>query len=319
MPPSSTATTWDHVFGGWRELVRYVEDELESWLDTFDAGTSILDSVVSLLTVNPMLDLVGVDALMGFFEGVTDAGSQAIRAGMTNSLMDDLACSGFCIMYNADNKTFGDLILAAWEQQDHTIIDPAKWAMLECAERLLASSKAKYYNLGKNNPDPDWTILCDCASDTWQKSFTFAIDSGGWYLVDTPYGPPRGVYVEGTGFVSVTQAEDNLFAHQIHIQRDFSLSTITRVAVQGHYQAGEGAPEDAFRFMIFRQGVLLTEVAGYKPVNGAVQKEWTGVLEADRIGLNLVGGRVRGREPNPTGHGYFYTVTIEGTGTNPFT
>jgi len=180
--------------------VRYVEDQLEAWLDEFDSAIDILSAVVNLLAVDPALDLLGVDALVQFFEGVTDAGSSAIRAGLTNALMDDLACSGFCQMYRANNKTFSELILLAWEQQDHTLLEPAKWAMLETAERLPLSKKFRYYDLGKNDPDPDWSILCDCVTDETPGPVRFA----GTDRKDFGSLAPQIFYSQGKSYVDIS-------------------------------------------------------------------------------------------------------------------
>lgn len=211
MPPQSPASSWDAAFGGWRSLVSYVEDQLEAWLDEFDAGLDILSAVVNLLAVNPALDYAGVDALTQFFEGVTDAGSNAIRAGLTNSLRDELACYGLCVMYNANHYTLTREILDAWEQQDHDILNPAKWAILEAAERLPLARKVTYYNLGMNDNDSDWEILCDCLVErdeiappgaTWRIIKNFQITDGG-FSTNWPDRPLRGLYIPGTGWRSV--------------------------------------------------------------------------------------------------------------------
>jgi len=211
MPPTTAASTWDAAFGGWRSLVSYVEDQLEAWLDEFDAGLDILSAVLNLLAVNPALDYTGVDALTQFFEGVTDAGSNAIRAGLTNALRDELACSGLCVMYNANQYTLTREILDAWEQQDHDLLNPAKWAILEAAERLPLGRKVTYYNLGLNDEDSDWSILCDCLVErdeiappyaTWRIIKNFQINPGG-LNVNWPGRELRGYYMPGTGWHSV--------------------------------------------------------------------------------------------------------------------
>jgi hypothetical protein len=171
LPPISSPSGfgWDNVWGGWLSFVRAIEDEVNRFLDEIDAQygdyTSIIGDVLGLFPV--IWELFPVDDLLQIIGDAVEVTTDHVRAGMTDDLVFELACQGFCYMYSAEDQVFDQAEIDYWDNADipawYELIsahDAAESVFKRVSKGLRDVYKAQRYSLGVNNPDSDWEILC---------------------------------------------------------------------------------------------------------------------------------------------------------------
>lgn len=199
--PATSPTDWDNVFGGWRALVQYCEDDVEQFLDEIEAAGSAISPFLEFILnlINPAADL---EQVVEFFDDATEAGLAFIRAQLTEALKEDLACRGFCLMYGQAVKELSSEIFDAWvSTMDRNMLLAENYY----ARQILIRGQrwaSQHYNIGLNNPDGDWGVLCGCG---WSHTFDFTASDGGWaaYVAGEV---SWGEYVAGVGWRAIVGA-----------------------------------------------------------------------------------------------------------------
>lgn len=159
---------YDNVWGGCVALMDYIDERLDEVLTRIEAGLDIADIGFQLLDLNPVWELLPINEILTMIADLIAAGAAAIRAEMTVENREELACDLFCILYSDDRLVMTEDDMNAWRNGSYPIIDSVgKWAYMRVAKALPVRQLMRRYELGTNNPDSDWLVLCGCKEWTW--------------------------------------------------------------------------------------------------------------------------------------------------------
>lgn len=185
---TTSAEELDCVWGGAINLADYLFGELEAILDALDSAASVSDAVGDYLPATGYAGLAKV--AFNTFDLIASQGTAAIRATLTQSNKDRIACSFFCYVVN--NVGVGGLVtnevILGWgatlsdsSQPDGVI----RWLIegvsvspfLDPVQLLDRGRLISYYVLGLNDCSDDWLVLCAC--ETWEYEYDFLESSCG--------------------------------------------------------------------------------------------------------------------------------------------
>jgi len=90
--------------------------------------------------------------------------TEAIRASMNEDDITTMACEGFCLMYQDDNKAVSTYYVTEWADIVPDLEDDlGEWFIKQIQYYTSSAWQLQRYALGYNNPDSDWETLCACA------------------------------------------------------------------------------------------------------------------------------------------------------------
>lgn len=201
----------DNIFGACMLLVEWCYDESIDFLSALEATTNTVEAINRLLATIPgfgsLYDVAGFDDLVGFLTELGETGRPLVESAYDITLQRDMACDLFCLI-TGDNNQFKKetLAAAALQWNASNLVNPARFAMSTLAAWYATTAfrfPAREYQLGLNNPDADWAVLCtDCNDDPDPDAtiiFEFTTGTAGW----TRYNPtqrPFGTHVSGEGW-----------------------------------------------------------------------------------------------------------------------
>lgn len=149
----------------------------------------------------------------------------------------------------------------------------------------------------------------------WSHTFDFEVDDGG-FVTDTGTTQP-GTWLTGQGWEATLYTANRV--RQVVVRNQFGLTThITSVSMTYNATAGEATEPVLARLRVLAGTTVLDEIQHSPPTYG------TGVTvtlncdeEADTISFMLVPANGSGTG-NPGGSGLVKSLTVTGTGVNPF-
>jgi len=308
---------WDNVWGGWLSFVRAMEDEVNRWLDEVDAqagdSTSIIGDILSFFPV--VWELFPMDDLLQLIGDVVEATTDHVRSGMTDALVYELACYGFCHMYVAENQAFSVDEIDFWEAQSvpwYDLIDShdaAYSVFVRCARGLGDGYKAQRYSLGVNNPDHDWAVLCGCG---WQHIFDLTTDATGW-TVNT------GVWTDGVGVEDALRIGGGDYQRYIYISRSGFEATVSAIKVEYSLTKGQVEPSSGNVHELYLRNDGVNVMGAQVAVQSTPPNPWqetSAGVTADFIRIVIRAGEIAGHDPGGTAT--ITRVTVWGEGTDPF-
>lgn len=187
---------YDNVWGGCVALMDYIDERLDEVLTRVEAGLDIADIGFQLLDLNPVWELLPVNEILTMIADLISAGAAAIRAEMTAENREELACDLFCILYSDDRLVMTEDDMNAWRNGSYPIISSVgKWAYMRVAKALPMRTLMKRYELGTNNPDGDWLVLCECGEFDWIKVFRADVEDSELLL----FSDYAGEFLPGVG------------------------------------------------------------------------------------------------------------------------
>jgi hypothetical protein len=311
--PVTPPANYDAVWSGWWSLVNAAEDDVEQFLDEVEAAAGVITAFLEFILnlVNPTADL---EQATEFFDDATESGLAFIRAQLTEALKEELACEGFCLMYQASTTTFTRSIFDTW------IAGMSRNALLAenyYARELLIRGvtwASQRYNLGLNDASNDWTVLCDCSGYDWCEEIDFTSSNGGWTA------GAFGVYSAGVGW------EDSMFISGADRFRGLEIwktfyrdSTVKLVVITYSLTRGEypGGGPDTHVIEVWDGAIRNTAGSEHAYVNPPEPWEVGCDLLGDRLYLRFWCGVKSGSDPGGTAT--VQAVYVCGTGDNPFT
>jgi hypothetical protein len=164
LPSVPTASSADQAWGGWLTLSQWVKDRTLEFLDDVDLYLNDINVIIGHLLELITFEVTPIDDIYQLVSDVITLGTAVIRANIDQTDVEEIACIGFCTMYEAPNYAFDEDVLDAWIVAADPGLngDIGQHVIMETAERIKKSLLMQRYHLGLNNPDSDWQILCDC-------------------------------------------------------------------------------------------------------------------------------------------------------------
>lgn len=329
----------DNIFGMSTGLVDLLNQVSEDILELFVTAFATPSRLGDIIEAIPGVGELPIDDILQMTEKMAEAINDAYQAAYDTQLRDDFRCDLFCIaqdtceltiedardyfqgklantVSNADfNQVIEDIILNNWLGEQSVYV--MHWLILQTiifGGEILGIDHnriAIQINALFNDPDPDWSILCACATE-WQVTFDFTIDEQGWSVVGS-----NGNYVPGTGFRSVNNSSNE---SRNYFQYDTALGEyhVTRATVVGTW-AGDSSPSYMSNSLLGGDGSGGNVLLGRNTFSSTPDSD---VIDMDSDGDEFMRWQTyaTGFSPTPS-NASIYTIThltIRGTGVNPF-
>jgi hypothetical protein len=311
----------DCLWGGSLNLVNYIVSVASNLADIMDAAATAVDAVSDFIVLFPAFNRIAITTALGAIEGGLTIGTAVLRQGFAQEAKEVIACELFCLIRNADNGN--TLTLELYEQwldivSNHDVDDPPQlWSLgiswvADIARDIAGRHYAfKQFQLGLNNCENDWEILCnDCVESMWCYEFDFTVSDGEWIA---PAGADRGVWSSGQGW---EQSFGN-DACGAYISKDFARRTVTKVTMTYSLISGN-LNRGGTIFLV--DGGIAQDTQPVPLTNGTdLTLVWEGSETIDNIQLNVNSRSSPTLENCVASETATITkVRIEGFGLNPF-
>ncbi len=274
----------------------------------------IVAGIIQLLTPTGVTQVTGVATLItsfvtlilsieGFFEGnaFDDATEERYR------------CELYCLL-DQDGLITPE-IFASWKA--FIAGDQANNFQAPAIAELLGIVPFEYWQfVGYTSPEINAAACEDCDCGPWCYTFHFNATDGGFSGIAG--ANPDGVYVGGSGWQAEYLASQSIVQMAIH--RTFSASQVTEVTAVFDATAGTNNETNFYRLRINNGGTNLHQweinpaTTGTGLTLGGAFTEAT----ATEVTFAAVPGNRTGSNNNPGGSFTLKSITMRGTGDNPF-
>jgi len=338
----------DRLFGMIRFLVDTIHD---GCVDVFEIASVESDNrkrAKLFLEAIPGAELLPFDEAAEYVDDLLSGIGSEFNTQWTTTpitgVRDKICCGLFCLARNNDNGLtwalirdyfwslvsyespglnqfvdfVGYLITNSWAGEDIVNISFANFAAAMDASgrfgELLFPALSTIMQLGANNPDPDWELICEECVITWSHCFNFEEEDGGF----APWGAftdgVSGHWEEGFGWLSDYAYGGGFAYRMVQIKRDIDPTTITKMTVT--YNLVNGINGGLTRLLDTSTETLAstTDI----PPDGPGSFSGSGsAAGAEYVGLRVQAGNQAGTG-DPGGAVRLITLCVEGEGVNPF-
>lgn len=281
----------DIIFGMTRQLVEFADRLIKDLFEQVKAANLSSENIGYLIKLIPVLETLPIDEMFEFGSKVANDMETVYLSASTELLKDEIACDLFCIAQDNDCVlTLAD-VRDYFEEKSGVVFtyDDVLSFMLDFISGVFIGN-AVYYGMnvlffqifafgGKfleyffrdylrvvnsmyNDPDEDWTTVCDECPTTFEHFFDFTTGQHGWELRDAGSGD-IGNYSAGNGFVyKDMQPFGTDYRRVCAIRRQFTDTEITSMTV--HYDFTVGTWESvatAQNLQYINNGNLQTQIA----------------------------------------------------------
>lgn len=324
----------DILFGNVTAIWTTINQTTVDFLELLSAATDVFGLFSEIVSAIPIVNQLPVDEALALVEKFADWTLEAYEAALTTPLVNQIRCDLFCIAVENCGLTmddlltyFGDHIQANSQVNIKNFADFVDWLLtlvttlddlfvygislfqlqvVSLAERFLNIDVINYYinSAALGDPSDDWTVICDPCADTWEYTWELTDSSGHPFNIlegTQQAGYVQSVFNSGLGLQSQQLTVD--FGEEIHVTKVSVDSWMTNLrpstSPEGSFFRGSAFPFTT-SFFTFHQAAP----------NTIETHQWTGDIDTNGLRLRLVSGT--------TGSNRQYSVTIGGTGTDPF-
>jgi hypothetical protein len=291
--PVQPARPDDDLWGASLSLAKWVQTSIVDAAEAVQAALELAEALVDVINL-PGLNQLAASKVATFAQGIADAGAATIIAEADSSTEQDIACWAFNTIrcdeggvYSYD-ALFNNLIaLTATLGLSKATYSTAVSAFFALQAPALFG---RYWSLGLNDPSNDWSTICSNCAASWTETFDFTQSSSPWIS----YGCSE-TYVPGTGWQGSQVC--------IRLPNQASPYTITSFTLE---QSATGTGTIGLRDA---NGIRI-QTLGDTSTGTTVQ--WLG-------SLSVATSEFLSADTDPSsGNVTYTTITITGTGTNPF-
>lgn len=228
----------DAIYGAAKELVAYIHQTNIDALQNIAQLSNYSDQIERLIAATP-IGLLPFDEMAGYATFILENILQEYEATVDEELLENVTCDLFCRFVANDctvdivdvSNYMGQQLGAGFDAYLNTFADTAQFALTGTVSgdeifyafslfQIVAATLAEHFfdlqgathyliraQTGLNNPDNDWTLLCDECPDfyrlwTWDFAYgmgdwTFEVASGGSDCDGTTLGVLEGSRVKG--------------------------------------------------------------------------------------------------------------------------
>lgn len=327
----------DVIFGAVTSLVDYLNGTILDALQIMEVATNPLEAINLWADNIPIAGRLA-SGLVEAIEFILENVAENYDANYTIALRDQYRCDLFCMWRDSEDCDLTPAMVAGYFADRIGSPDPLGqlndvlqfiftgiWAGSQIVDlmhlialgSLVAVDKIGFFDaanaytftvavaLGANSPDPDWSILCECANE-WCYKQDFALNDGGY--VQLP-GAARGVYTVSVGWTETNR--DGVCG--AWIGRTIAESNVTGVRIVYDLTGGSGRRAR----VILRNNGATVATLSYGTEQGIdIVKTSSGDWTVDEVWINIdaddaggcgVGDEVAIKE-----------LTLSGEGENPF-
>lgn len=314
----------DCLWGGSLNLVNYLISVAGNVADLMDAAATAADALGDLFVMFPSFSRIGVSAGLGAIEGGLIITTAILRQGFAQEAKEAIACELFCLIRAANNGN--TLTLELYEQwldivNDHFDDDPQElWSpgvswIGDIGRDIAGRHYAfKQFQLGLNNCDDDWMILCtDCPSDEW--CYTWLGGDG--------FSPAWSLNAAGGGVSTYDAINDRIVGYKIPASSTGVSLNITIDAdrpiesIEILYSYNQTRNATSNRVRILADSVIKADVT---PSNGSqIDKviSWT-PGSAEYVTELELSANINSLTAADASYLHIKKITVNGQGLNPF-
>lgn len=211
----------DILFGQAMQLVDYLDQQNTDFFEILEASTNFYDFLADVIGDVTVIDETSIDAGLAWIQFIQDSIAENYAAQVTTAYKEQLACDIFCVARNYDCAITPALLydIMADRLESTITVEGVIWDVLaflvdgtwtgsQIADFMFYSQFALRSMLGRyferlawndirtrlaiygNDPNSDWTVLCECSG----KICFDMTDVSGLYLQagvqDTTFGHP---------------------------------------------------------------------------------------------------------------------------------
>jgi hypothetical protein len=248
-----------------------------------------------------------VALLVGGAEALITAGADALTDNFTEEVYDEIQCAFYCHIGGDGTVTDEqkELVRAQVEADQVTFVS----ALFDIYTFIVGS--VGFQNSGATGTETGDCSDCACG---WCYTFDFTASDGGWFIRSTD----EGVYSPGDGWQTNCFTLDGT-AERVVIQYDFgSWGSATLTEWEAHFDYLHG--DSGIQQFVMRQfsgaagtGSVLAITSEVPPPNGDQVGSGSGSITPGSMELNIWTS-----SGDCTGSCNIFSVTLRGTGDNPF-
>jgi hypothetical protein len=184
----------DNLFGGIKQSVQFINARITDFLEQAELITNIAERIQLAIAGIPIVGALPADEVVGFIDQIFEEIAENYAANYTVDLENEYACDLFCLVKDTcelDFQAFADYFLTRVGESIDSGEDFAQFilwfttgvfsgtAVVDAAFALVCSALAYSSNVfginisnlaltltaAMNDPDSDWTILCEDCPD----------------------------------------------------------------------------------------------------------------------------------------------------------
>lgn len=240
----------DNLFGGITQMIAFINARIVDFIEQAEVLSNTIERTQLAIQAIPIVNELPFDELVAFTDQIFEELAEGYVAAYTVDWVDEVRCDLFCLVKDTcelDFQTFADYFYSRIGETrvDEAFVEAIQWLLtgtftgeqiadaffgLVCSA-LAYGSRVFGINIGglatsltaaMNDPDSDWTILCDeCAPSLFEPVITHndpcavAVSSSGSIVGEQSAGVWRmssSSYVEaGTQGISFADVDGRLF------------------------------------------------------------------------------------------------------------
>ena len=313
--PAHPTDDLDCVWGGVKSLVNYLWTKLDEWLNIIEAAANASEAVAEIFEVDGVPVYAPLDLFLDFVNSVLDFSVVVVRASYNTDTLEDLMCELFCLVVENGN-TLDTGVKESFLTANALSLNPTRAALGALAFTYSGATWRKYYLLGTNNCENDWSILCDeCGEpEVWEHDFDFALGLHGWTILN------ELGHAGSLGIVHDNKKPSGCWYRGIRMFYEFAdLTTITKVSLLYSGTHGDAAcnPADGKHSEIRKYPSTTTIVNKYAMPNGASEHLYETTFETNGVTI-FAHADSQGLASQLVGSVTLLSAHFEGSGVDPF-
>lgn len=210
--PVTDTCVEDNLFGGVTSIIRQMNTNNTDFFEKIEAGTNPIERAALIVSAIPIIETLPVDEIVEFTDQIIENIFENYDAEYTTALEDEYRCDIFCLALEAPDcsVTFdmlfeyfsgrlgGAITIESILAEGIAFVAAGTWSGTEIVDAMMlaqvvlwrAASNFLGINirtlqtvglLGQNNPDHDWSILCECVPPPPTDCLDFTISDYDFY------------------------------------------------------------------------------------------------------------------------------------------
>lgn len=335
----------DILWGQVTQLVDYLDQLNVDCLEILEVATNGAEFISEVIGDITIIDETSLDAVLAWVTKLQDDIAENYVAQVTVAYKDEIACDMFCRAYLQGCAVTPDLMFNVFKDRltasvtiesiiSNTLdyLVGGAWSGSEIADFLFMSQLGFRSQVGKwlginafadidlrmrifsNDPDSDWSTVCDECVETWEQVFDFTITEYSEFIVqnDIVY---QSTWQSSLGYVGAKDALGSRGGITIILPEERTLTFaectnfIVNTATNTRQTGVRLYPNDTSPY-----GTAIADNTSEFQGTGSTSRE----VEGDFEGVNAV-QVYNGSRNGSSSSSRIASVTLRGEGTNPFT
>lgn len=246
--PVTTTCDEDALFGGVTSIIRQMNTNNEDFFEKIEVGSNAQERTALILGAVPVLETLPIDEIVEFSDQILENIFENYAGEYTTALEDEYRCDIFCLALDApdcavtfdmlfkyfSDRLGGQITIESILAEGIAFIATGTWNGTEIVDAMMlaqvvlwrAASNFLGVNirtlqtvglLGQNNPDHDWSLLCDCVTPPPDcVEFDFLESDQGWDgLYGSNYTPAVGWGANMYGNVTARWPASTIAIHNV--------------------------------------------------------------------------------------------------------